>query len=343
MPLPRYFDILNGNRLPSFRYAMSILSGIDLVEASTASLNHLLEIHGSLINNLIIPSDPDFPEVHPVEQISLLELKAIIAEKMLLKCEVCENRCRIDRTSGERGKCGVGDQSFYASEFLHMGEEEELVPSHTVFFLGCTFECVYCQNWDISHGEGVKRDLGHPVNDRLIARIKKRERSARNLNVVGGNPDQHLATILRILISLAREKYSRPIVWNSNLYGTPEMLDLLDSAVDVHLADFKYGSNECGKKLSGINSYWDVITRNLKRVEPVSDILIRHLVLPDHVECCTSRICEWVKENLPDVRFNLMFQYHPEYLAGQYPEINRYLTESEHSRARELANYAGLI
>jgi hypothetical protein len=34
--------------------------------------------------------------------------------------------------------------------FEHFGEEGFLIPSGTVFFTGCTWSCVYCQNWDIS-------------------------------------------------------------------------------------------------------------------------------------------------------------------------------------------------
>jgi putative pyruvate formate lyase activating enzyme len=38
-----------------------------------------------------------------------------------------------------------------------MGEEAPLIPSHTIFFTGCPFNCVYCQNWDINHNpyEGI--------------------------------------------------------------------------------------------------------------------------------------------------------------------------------------------
>ncbi|MCX6647477.1 MAG: radical SAM protein, partial [bacterium] len=87
---------------------------------------------------------------------------------------------------------------------------------------------------------------------------------------------------------------------------------------------------------------WEIITRNLPMERDVADILIRHLVLPGHVECCTSKIIEWMKQNLPDARFNLMFQYHPEHLAHDHPVIGRYLLSEERERAMELKNNAGL-
>jgi putative pyruvate formate lyase activating enzyme len=343
MPLPSYFDILGGRSLPRFRIAARIPAGLDESGAGILSLDELFALHDDLAKPFADQANPSVPEYFPGREISLLELKALIARRMLKQCILCENRCGVDRTAGLRGKCRVGERSFYASEFIHVGEEPELVPSHTVFFTGCTFECIYCQNWDISQGLMASIDAGSLADDTLTARIIARAGYSRNLNLVGGDPGPHLATILRLLADLARLRYTRPIVWNSNMYATPEAIRLLQGSVDVHLADFKYGSNEHGKLLSGIESYWDVVTRNLFAVKPVADILIRHLVIPGHVECCTSRVVEWVAENLPRAKFNLMFQYHPEYRAGEMSEIDRGLTVAERQRAMELAEKAGVL
>ncbi len=342
MPLPNYFEILKGSIEPRFRVAARLPAGMDKGGAEILPLDELMDRHRELAEPFHETPNPPIPEYFPSDELSLLELKALIAGRMLTECALCENRCGVDRTAGQRGKCGVGKDSYFASEFVHIGEEQEIIPSHTIFFTGCTLECIYCQNWDISHGAIVKRDGGFPVDDKLIHRILTRGPAVRNLNLVGGNPDQHLATILDLLVDLAALGYRRPIVWNSNIYGTPETIELLTGVADVHLADFKYGSNQCGEELSGIERYWDVVTRNLEAVKPVSDILIRQLVLPGHVECCTARIVDWVAENLPDARFNLMFQYHPEYRAGENPGINRSLTSGERVRANELASDAGL-
>ncbi|MHC1595959.1 MAG: radical SAM protein, partial [Candidatus Syntropharchaeales archaeon] len=61
-----------------------------------------------------------------------------------------------------------------------------------------------------------------------------------------------------------------------------------------------------------------------------------------HIGCCTAPIIEWVSDHIPDVRFNLMFQYRPAYLAHQYPEIARSLTESECEQASGLLAESGL-
>ncbi len=260
---------------------------------------------------------------------SLLDLKIAIADRILENCHFCDRRCGVNRKKGKTGYCRTCAVSRYSSEFLHYGEEPELVPSHTVFFSGCVFSCVYCQNWEIS----TNPDLGMPVLPRDFARIAaaKRGLGARNLNFV--TPTPHLHTILHIL---AEMRVNTPVVWNSNMYHSEEAAKLLCGVVDVYLGDFKYGNDECAKKYSNVDHYWDTVTRNFLCAYNDSEILLRQLVLPGHVECCTAPIIEWVRENIPEVRFNLMFQYRPEYLAYRYPEINRLLTRSEEARAREL-------
>lgn len=80
---------------------------------------------------------------------SLLDVKAELAARIMERCHFCEIRCGANRYK-RPGACGVDAESHYYSEFLHYGEEPELVPSHTIFFEGCTFACAYCQNWTIA-------------------------------------------------------------------------------------------------------------------------------------------------------------------------------------------------
>ena len=272
---------------------------------------------------------------------SLLDLKIAIADRILENCHFCDRRCGVNRRKAgimetqelwgqeKHGYCRTRAVSRYASEFLHYGEEPELVPSHTVFFSGCVFSCVYCQNWEIS----TNPDLGMPILPEDLARVAaaKRGLGARNLNFV--TPTPHLHTILRVL---AKMRVNTPVVWNSNMYHSKEAAKLLCGVVDVYLGDFKYGNDECAKKYSNADHYWDTVTRNFLCAYNDSEILLRQLVLPGHVECCTAPIIEWARENIPDVRFNLMFQYRPAYLAYHHPEINRLLTRSEEARAQEL-------
>lgn len=267
---------------------------------------------------------------------SLLDVKIELAERMLKSCSFCERRCGINRYE-QPGACGVDAISHVSSEFLHRGEEPELIPSHTIFFEGCNFTCAYCQNWAIA------RQVRGPQVDvsRLCKGIEIRHKQgSANVNFVGGDPAPHLHTILNIIKCM---KGNIPAIWNSNMYMTLETMLLLDGAIDLYLADFRYGNDEHALRYSGIKNYLEVTTRAFLEAKRQAEVLVRLLVLPGHVECCAKPIMEWCGMNLGhDVRFNLMFQYHPDYRAAEFPEINRLLTNEEVRRSLEIARDVGL-
>ncbi len=261
---------------------------------------------------------------------SFLDLKIELLNLMLYNCNFCERRCNVNRYE-KFGFCRCGVNSYYSSEFLHFGEEPELIPSHTIFFNRCTFSCVFCQNYDIVRRDDVILDVKEMA--RLID-IRRRQGS-KNVNFVGGNPDQHAHNILAILNEV---ESNIPVVWNSNMYHSIELHYIIEDIVDVWLADFKYGNDNCAEKYSNVKNYWKVITRNFLLAKKSGELLIRHLVMPEHLECCTERIVKWVSDNLGrDVRFNLMFQYYPTYKAFEYPEISRRLNDREIVKAMKIA------
>jgi len=184
---------------------------------------------------------------------SLLDLKIEIAQRMCGYCHFCERRCYTNRAE-RPGFCGVL-RSKYSSEFLHYGEERELVSSHTIFFTGCTFKCAFCQNWDIAR----HADAGAIADaDALARRIYARSiAGARNVTWVEGDPTPHIGTILKTMRALADLKQETevdarflnvPMVFNSNTYYSAEAAKLLDGVIDVYLSDFKYGNDRCAKR-----------------------------------------------------------------------------------------------
>jgi putative pyruvate formate lyase activating enzyme len=270
---------------------------------------------------------------------SLLDEKTATAKSMLESCHFCERRCGVNRAVGEHGFCGLGAEARLSSEFIHLGEEACLVPSHTFFFIGCTFSCIFCQNWMISR----QIEKGMPVSARGLADAVKRRRileKSRNVNLVGGEPTPNLPVILEMLSNL---EVNIPVIWNSNMYMTTETMDLLNGAVDLYLADFKYGNDECALRLSKVRNYWRIVARNLLLARKHAELLIRHLVLPNHVECCTRKVLEWISSSLGnDVRVNIMAQYKPEFQAHKAADISRTVMSSEIKKALEIADEVGL-
>jgi putative pyruvate formate lyase activating enzyme len=95
--------------------------------------------------------------------------------------------------------------------------------------------------------------------------------------------------------------------------------------------------------------YWETVTRNLALIaEWGEDFSIRHLVMPNHVECCTYPVLEWIAEYMPTVPVNVMAQFHPDNFCDsantkyrdKYAEIARRPSRTELNsswrRAREL-------
>ena len=257
-------------------------------------------------------------------------------------CSLCERKCGADRKGGKAGVCGVLG-SRVSSEFLHFGEEPELVPSHTIFFAGCTFKCAFCQNYDISQ---------EPARGVEIAPAELANRIARgggiNVNWVGGDPTSNLEYILLVMKELRALDLNIAQVWNSNMYMSEEAMAVLDGVIDVYLSDFKYGNDRCAKRLSGADRYFEVVSRNHRIASEQCEILLRHLVMPGHVECCTKPVLDWVSANMPNesLRVNVMDQYHPDFMVlrenEKYPELGRRLKMPEFLEAYEYARKLGL-
>lgn len=279
---------------------------------------------------------------YPVVKRSFLDLKVELVYRLLSPCRICEQQCGVDRRSGRRGVCGLDSVVRVSSAFLHLGEEAPLVPSGTIFFTGCSLKCVFCQNFDISR----RPFNGIEVDGYKLAGISKKlaEKGARNINYVGGNPDQNMHVILD---SLRYMNVNIPLLWNSNFYMTKESMNLLLDLIDIWLPDFKYGNDNCAFKLSRVRNYFNVVSRNHKLAYDNDDnMIIRHLVLPNHVDCCTKIILDWISKNLPNVMVNVMDQYRPEYMvikdSWRFKDINRRLYRKEIERAFQYAEEKGI-
>ncbi|MCI0497561.1 MAG: radical SAM protein [Thermoplasmata archaeon] len=278
------------------------------------------------------------PAFHRSRSSGDLARKAEAAAAMMRSCALCEWRCGADRTAGKRGRCGVLEPRV-TSEFLHTGEEAELVPSHTIFFSGCNFRCLFCQNHDISQrpergAEMTPEEMADAIDmrwgavDRELPLFPARflRGGGRNVNFVGGEPTPDLPFILEALMHVAAPI---PVVWNSNMYMTGEAMALLDGVVDLYLTDLKYGNDACAERLSGVKMYSEVVGRNHRLGEQHADLMIRHLVLPGHAECCSKPAIDWIADNLQNARVNIMDQYRPEWRAREAEGLDRRLKPEE--------------
>lgn len=326
--MDHYFSVIKGTAIPLYLAASRIPVPLSL-DAPTPDL---WKAHEDALAALAIMKKPPISDPLPPRHPSLMDLKVELGRRMMRECRLCEWRCGVDRAGGEKGVCGVL-KSRISSEFIHIGEEPELVPSHTIFFAGCNLNCIFCQNWDISQDPSA----GARFEVKDVVRLMDR-RHALNTNWVGGDPTPNLPFILDVL---SHATIDRAQVWNSNMYLTNEGMALLDGAMDLYLTDLKYGNNACGRELSGVRNYFDVVTRNHLLIRG-QDTIIRHLVLPGHLDCCTRPILKWINENRSDAVVNVMAQYHPDHKAFGHPVLGRRLRGEEYREAVGQARELGL-
>lgn len=313
---------------------------------------------------------------------NLTDLCVELTRKWLESCNFCRWNCRVDRSKGTRhGTCQLAEESRVGSYFHHQGEELVFRGRHgsgTIFFTSCNMRCSFCQNGDIS----TDKDNGTVVGARELAALawQLRREGCHNINWVGGDPTIHLHTIVeaialleadlpepsrRLQMSVKSDLYhdyptqdglyageaSVPMLWNSNFFMSPEAMDVLEVLMDVWLPDFKFGPGPCAVKLARTPWYWETVTGNLLRVHARGDgMVIRHLVMPEHVDCCTRPVLEWVREHMPEVALNLMDQFHPDHLCDprspsyqeKYGALSRRCSAEELARARGYADELGV-
>jgi putative pyruvate formate lyase activating enzyme len=274
--------------------------------------------------------------------------------QILKSCELCPRRCGADRLNGKAGFCRSRGEMLVSNFFPHFGEEGPLVGakgSGTIFLANCNLDCVYCQNYDISH-----LGFGSPKNEDQVAEIMLglQDRGCHNINLV---TPTHFAPQLVKALKLAVERgLALPLVWNCGGYESLDVLRLLQGIVDIYMPDIKYGDDSIGKKYSGIPDYFTVAKKAVKEMQrqvgelkidargiAFRGLLIRHLVLPNDL-AGTENVLKFIAEEVSiDSYVNVMPQYRPAGMACHYRELDRYPSEEELRKAVAAAFRVGLV
>ncbi len=256
-----------------------------------------------------------------------------------MKCNLCPRSCNADRSTG-KGYCGVGEEIYLARAAKHFWEEPPISGtrgSGTVFFSGCSLGCVYCQNYEISHGakgKAVSEAELSEIFGRLIAD------GAHNINLV--NPTHYALKIRNVL---KNQKPSVPVVYNSSGYEKVSTLRSLEGLVDVYLPDLKYISSDRALKYSDAEDYFDFASKALTEMkrqcpENIYDedgiirkgLIVRHLILPQNTNQ-SIKILGWIKDNLgTGTAVSLMSQYTPCGEVEAFRELQRKITDREYEK-----------
>ena len=222
-----------------------------------------------------------------------------------------------------------------AKTMLHKWEEPALAGSGgsgAIFFGGCTLGCSYCQNRAISGGP-----TGQPVDGKGLRQMMEQliAQGAENIDLV--TPTQYLPTLLEAL----EQPLPVPVVYNCGGYERAETIRKLAGKVDIFLPDLKYAEDALADQLSGAADYFSVATEAICEMvaqtgpacwegeKLISGTVIRHLVLPGHVEN-SLKVLDWIGDTFApgQVLVSLMRQYTP--MPGAQPPLDRRITEEEY-------------
>ncbi len=246
----------------------------------------------------------------------------------------------------------MGRLARIASAFPHFGEEAVLVGtggSGTIFFSECNLRCVFCQNWEISHGgEGREVEDGDLANLMLALQ----DRGCHNVNLV--TPSHAVAQVVSALATAASQGLRVPIVFNTSAYYTVETLRALDGLVDIYMPDFKYWTPEASATYLTAPDYPEVARDAIREMHrqvgdlqvdrdgvAVRGLLVRHLVMPGAL-AESLEVIRFLAALSPGTHLNVMAQYRPLGDAGRYPEIARRPSREEVEAVRRAAKEAGL-
>ena len=227
----------------------------------------------------------------------------------------------------------------------HYGEEPCIAGKNgtgAVFFTGCNLRCVFCQNVDISRGEGGRSVTVPELRDMLL---RLSDQGVDSIDLVTGA--HYIPAIAEALSGL---KLGIPVVWNSSGYERAESLRMLEGLVQVYMPDFKYYDSAAARRYSAAADYPQVaaaaVREMFRQVGPVkldeqglmkSGVLIRHLILPGRTEDARD-VIDFAADEFPrgSVLFSLMSQYTPMPGLERFPELQGRVTPEEN---RALIHY----
>ena len=254
-------------------------------------------------------------------------------------CTLCPRKCKVYRSKGQTGFCGIADMPTVSSVGPHFGEESVLVGSRgsgTIFFAGCNLRCIFCQNFDISHHRHGRQ---FTIEQLAKSMLHLQSCGCSNINLV---TPTHIAPAIMAAIELARKGgLILPIVYNTGGYDSVETLKLLEGFIDIYMPDMKYSDSKAARQLSTAADYPLVNQNAVKEMHrQVGDLkvknglalrglLIRHLVLPNGL-AGSFEIIDFLAEQIsPATSINVMDQFRPCYKASSHPLINRRPTLDE--------------
>ena len=220
---------------------------------------------------------------------------------------------------------------------VESGDELELIPAFAIALSGCDLRCDFCitgaESWNARAGQLFEPEgLARRARNALAA-------GARTVMILGGEPTIHLPTVLEIVAVMPE---TAKLVWKTNAHGSAQAREWLDGLFDVWVADYKFGNDACAVRLAKVGDYSRIARENLLWAASHSELIVRHLLMPGHLDCCWRPVAEWLAVELPGVKINLRSAFWLAWHAGRHAELRHTVSHDESEQAFELARNLGL-
>jgi pyruvate formate lyase activating enzyme len=270
-----------------------------------------------------------------------------------ITCTVCANKCTIGE--GNQGYCGLrqnnnGTLVQPSQGLLHIYYDP--LPSNccaawfcpgsketgynlAVFPFGCSFDCMFCQNYE--HKLIERAD--HVTTDVLVQKAT----SARCICYFGGTPEPQLPFLLRATKKILEQKPVR-ICWEWNGTGNPQLVE--QAATYSHTTngvikfDLKAYTKTLHIALTGRPN--DRTLQNFQLVAekfPQKNLLTATtLLVPGYIDVEEiKQIARFIAAIDPDIPYSLL-GFHPDYHMVDMPITTRKLAEDCYHVAKRYLN-----
>ena len=310
---------------------------------------------------------------------TLARQRAVAALAALANCKLCTHECGVDRLAGTTGLCHAGAETRIFSAQVEVSDELELIPTFAIAFSGCDLRCDFCitggPSWNPRLGEALSVET-------IVARARTAlAQGARTVMLLGGEPTVHLHTALEIVAALpddaklvwktnahgsaqARELLEGMFdVWLADYkFGNDACAQRLAkvseynrvvrenllwfagkskrSASDGFLTTKEQRNEE--KLGSFVPSLFNPLAGPEAGAPARGELIVRHLLMPGHVECCWRPVAEWLAEHLPGVKVNLRSGFWPAWHAARHPELCGTVSKIESEAAWQIGRECNL-
>lgn len=212
-------------------------------------------------------------------------------------------------------------------------EENAVNPSYLLCLAGCNWRCLFC-----NAAQGARK--GTPLSQELFSRLVDEAVDAgmKTVQFTGGEPALHADRLVELLDADGR----LPAVINTNL-----SVDLSVHPLPVRLSalicSVKFGNNRCALRLAGVEDYVGLIRGRAAALHrSCGGLIVRHLAMPGHLECCLKPTAAWLAAEIPGAILSLLTGYVPPAHAAGAPELLRCLRGDEIDEAVTFCRGLGL-